>query len=146
MNSSPNSGPEEAKETKIALSEPSFSVIKNEFRNFDVECESSSLVAWCSMPENRISVIDFETKQEFASFDGVQLKPGITFKFGSRMCNIHKDSNTAFQTAYVKEIPNAGLLISLQYSLMGANMGIFGISKKGQVNKIYSFEEVAGGI
>lgn len=45
----------------------------------------------------------------------------------------------------MKEIPNTRLLVSLHHSWnTSANMMIFDISHKGQVRKVYSFEEVQG--
>ena len=35
---------------------------------------SSILLAWSSDKNNRIRIVELETKQEFVSFDGVQLK------------------------------------------------------------------------
>lgn len=47
---------------------------------------------------------------------------------------------------HVTEIPNTKLLVSLHHkSFKSANFELFDISKKGQANKIYSFEEVSGG-
>lgn len=45
-------------------------------------------------------------------------------------------------TPHIKEIPHTKLLISLDY----ASMEIFDISKSKQIRKLYSFEEVLGGI
>lgn len=44
----------------------------------------SQLLAWCSYPNNKISVIDLETKEGYDQFDGVQLN--------------NKDGNLYFKT------------------------------------------------
>lgn len=36
-----------------------------------------TLLAWCSMSDNNISIIDLESKQSYANFEGVQLTLGI---------------------------------------------------------------------
>ena len=47
---------------------------------------------------------------------------------------------------HVKEISNTGLLVSVGYSVSkSANLEVFDVSRKGQVRKIFSFEEVSGG-
>ena len=47
---------------------------------------------------------------------------------------------------HLKEISNTKLLVSIHSDWANAaNMEIFDISKKGQANKIYPFEEVSGG-
>mgnify|MGYP000889969115 FL=1 len=46
---------------------------------------------------------------------------------------------------HVKEIPNTKLLVSLHHNLeKAAGLEIFDISKKDQINKIYSFEVFGG--
>ena len=46
----------------------------------------------------------------------------------------------------VKEIANTGLLVSINHcSSVSANLEVFDVSRKEQVRKIYSFEEVSGG-
>lgn len=48
---------------------------------------------------------------------------------------------------HLKEITNTDLLISVSHSyLKSANMEVFDLSRKEQVNKIYSYEEVQGGL
>ena len=47
---------------------------------------------------------------------------------------------------HVKEIPNTNLLVSLQHSFHNsAKMAVFDISKKDQIQEIYSLGEVSGG-
>lgn len=47
----------------------------------------------------------------------------------------------------MKEITNTGLLVSVEHSWgASANLEVFDVSKKGRVKKVYSFEEVSGGI
>ena len=47
---------------------------------------------------------------------------------------------------HVKEIANTRLLVSMQHvGSKSANLEVFDVSRKGQVRKIYSFEEVSGG-
>ena len=49
-------------------------------------------------------------------------------------------------STHVKEIPNTTLLMSLHHNYEeSAKLEIFDISRKDQINKIYSFEEVRGG-
>ena len=46
----------------------------------------------------------------------------------------------------VKEIANPGLRVSINHcSSVSANLEVFDVSRKEQVRKIYSFEEVSGG-
>ena len=46
----------------------------------------------------------------------------------------------------MKEITNAKLLVSVHHSWnKSASLKVFDVSRKGQVRKIYSFEEVPGG-
>ena len=46
----------------------------------------------------------------------------------------------------MKEITNTGLLVSLHHSYKkSVNLEVFDATRKGQVRKIYSFEEVSGG-
>lgn len=46
----------------------------------------------------------------------------------------------------MKEIPNTNFLVSVQHFwIKSANLEIFDVSRKGQVQKIYSLEEVSGG-
>ena len=48
---------------------------------------------------------------------------------------------------YVKELPNTRYLVSLNHAYSsGANMEIFDLSNGNRVKKIFSFEEVLGGI
>ena len=52
-----------------------------------------------------------------------------------------------YSWTHVKEIPNTELLVSAQHRRdTAANMEIFDVSRRGQANKIYSFEEVKGRI
>ena len=45
----------------------------------------------------------------------------------------------------MKEIANTGFLVSVYHFYdKSANLQVFDISRKGQVRKIYSFEEVTG--
>ena len=37
---------------------------------------SPSLLAWCSYDRNKIDIIDIDTKQSYASFDGVNAGSG----------------------------------------------------------------------
>ena len=47
----------------------------------------------------------------------------------------------------MKEIANTGFLVSVQhYPDWSANLEVFDVSRKGQAKKIYSFEEVSGGL
>ena len=47
---------------------------------------------------------------------------------------------------HVKEIANTGLLVSVHHCYdNSANLEVFDVSRKRQVKKIYSFEEVSGG-
>ena len=34
---------------------------------------SPTLLAWCSYPTNKIDIVDLNTKESYASFDGVKL-------------------------------------------------------------------------
>ena len=48
--------------------------------------------------------------------------------------------------AYLRELPNTGLLVSLNQCVeTSANLEIFDISKPGQPRKVYCFEEIQGG-
>ena len=40
----------------------------------EISPTSPTLLAWSSIQENKISIVDLETKQEFVNFDGIQFK------------------------------------------------------------------------
>ena len=55
---------------------------------------SSTLLAWFSGKNNKIRIVELESKQEYANFDGVKLSnlnDGIfdLIIFGSKMITIH---------------------------------------------------------
>ena len=39
---------------------------------------SQTLLAWCSNKTNKIDIADFNTKQSYASFDGVKISDNST--------------------------------------------------------------------
>ena len=53
----------------------------------EISPTSSTLLAWSSEKNNRIRVVELETKQEFTNFDGVQFK-GLFLKFFSILTHI----------------------------------------------------------
>ncbi len=38
---------------------------------------SPKLLAWCSYEDNKISIVELETKEEYTNFDGAQIESGI---------------------------------------------------------------------
>src|SRR5690348_13908601 len=96
------------------------------------------LLAWCSYDNNMIKIIEVESKQEYATFDGVQLKDNSNFFYTFEISTV--DSWT-----HVKEISNSKLLISVHHAWKkSASMKLFDISRKEQVREIYFLEEVFG--
>ena len=90
--------------------------------------------------------MEVETKREYSSFHGAELKYTGTFSFSNKnsYLNYVKDSHNG--SPHMKEIPNTSLLVSLHHDAgRSANMEIYDIATKGQVNKIYSFEVVSSG-
>ena len=83
--------------------------------------------------------------QNYANFDGVKLSNrGKILSFSNYPSLII--TMIEFSCPHVKEISNTKLLVSLHHNeTMGANLGVFEISKKDRINKIYTFEEVKGG-
>lgn len=115
---------------------------------YSIESSNLNLLAWCSVFNNNISVIDAESKEYYANFAGTQLQHKDSIYF-----NLLYQMNTTYiyqgylGWTHVKEISNTGLLVSLHHSYnKAANMEIYAISQKGKTRKIYSFEEVVGGI
>ena len=97
---------------------------------------------------NKIRLVEIETRQEFANFDGVELsKAGSIFQpfiLDSHLLTIYEDFSS---WTHVKEIANTGLLVSVHHtSRNSANLELFDVSRKGQAKKIYSFEEVFRGL
>mgnify|MGYP000875144563 CR=1 FL=1 len=109
----------------------------------DASVATPRLLVLSPSDSNKISIIDLETKEYYAIFDGAKC-PG-------HHCNsrLFKFNLTAAFTvagwSHVKEIPSTKLLVSLHHSgLKSANMEIFDSSKKERPKKIYSFGEVRG--
>lgn len=94
-----------------------------------------------------ISVADIVTNQMYANFAGVQLKnTNGTNTFQFRSFNLFLTGDRE-QATHVKEITNTGLLVSLNHAFdVSANMQIFDVSKKEKVQKVFSFEEIEGGM
>lgn len=89
-----------------------------------------TLLAWSSSRQNNISIIELETKKQYAYFEGAQLRQKFAIRGG---------------WTHVKEIPNTRLLVSLNHDdEVSASMEVYDISKQDQVQKIYSFEEIRG--
>ena len=94
-----------------------------------------------------ISVADIVTNQMYANFEGVQIKnTNGTNTFQYRSLNLFPTGDCE-QEPHVKEITNTGLLVSLSHAVeASANMQIFDISKKEKARKVFSFEEIEGGM
>ena len=94
---------------------------------------------------NKISIVELESKQEFAHFEGVQLKHASSnfqfLVFDSNLTSIH----AAWSWPHLKGIANTGLLVSVHHCYdRSANLEVFDVSLRGQEKKIFSFEEVVG--
>ena len=103
--------------------------------------------AWCSQWENKISIFELETFQEFSTFDGTFLNKinGILIfsNLALILITISKEYEPGW--AHLKEIPNTELIVSVHHSWdVSANLEVFDVSQKEQVKKIYSFEEIPG--
>lgn len=94
---------------------------------------------------NNINIIEVETKQEYAKFDGVQLKNRDSILDYPSISNCYHISlvEWGYSRTHVKEIPNKRLFVSLHHSRKCANLKIFDISHKMQ-KKIFAAEEVTG--
>ena len=105
------------------------------------------LLAWCSHKNNKINIVELETKQDFANFDGVnsQFSSGsffYAFHFYFNLVTLYEEVD---KYTHVKEIANTGLVSVHHYWDTSSNLEVFDVSRKGQTKKIYSFEEVSGG-
>ena len=72
------------------------------------------------MMNNKISIVELKSKSKFANFNGVQLKErdaGI-FIFNISSCLIPNSQDTRARNSWthVKEIANAGLLVSVNHN------------------------------
>ena len=105
------------------------------------------LLAWTSEVNNKISIVELETKQECANFDGMKLNLKTEGIYSPLISDFHLDHNTLrLQVKSCEEIANTKFLVSIHYSYYNsANLEVFDISQKGQTKKIYSFEEVSRG-
>ena len=112
-----------------------------------IELKTSQLVAWCSNWSNKISLFDLENQENYANFDGVDLRTtyGNYVLIKLFFSKIFKDLSERW--THVMAISSMRLLVSLHHVYgRSANMKIFSISSKGQVKPVYTFEEVLGGI
>ena len=114
---------------------------------FSIESISCNpkLLAWSSYWDNKISIIELETKEEFANFDGVKLNEcGCSF-LRSSLIQIRSQFIKGGSWTHVKEIANRELLVSVHHNeVESANLEVFDVSQKGQTKKVYSHEEVSG--
>lgn len=93
-----------------------------------------------------IDIVEFENNQSYANFDGVKIRNRGKIQIFQIILNLMMIIMIAYSWTHVKEIPNTTLLVSLHHDwLQGANLGIFDISKKDRINRIYSCELVKGG-
>lgn len=116
-----------------------------------VAFKPSKQLAWCFKKSNIISMIELETHQRYANFQGVQLKNvngmhlqsrSLFWSFSYLLVEEYEDDSWA----HLKEIPNTGYLVSLHHcDEISANLAIFDVSQKTNPKKIYSFEEIVGG-
>ena len=108
---------------------------------------SPTLLAWCSYRTSKIDIVDFNTKQSYASFDGVKtIYLSKKFVFVNYLENDASIILLGDSWTHVKEIPNTELVVSLHHNYEeSANMSVFDISKKDQIKEIYSLGEVSGG-
>ena len=89
-----------------------------------------SLLAYCSSYTNKIEVVDFDTQQSYASFEGVKITQQSTFRISNYFEADIAKIFLELSSTYVKEIPNTKLLVSLQHSCSeSANLAVFDISK-----------------
>ena len=108
---------------------------------------SPPLLAWCSYRTNKIDIVDLNTKESYASFDGVQSSNQSKFSFSNYL---EGDIVVIFLVeswTLVKEIPYTKLLVSLHHNYgKSANMTVYDISKKNQIKEIFSLDEISGRI
>ena len=106
------------------------------------------LFAFCSNKTNKVNIIELETKQDYAEFEGTQLSNGNIFVLSRKTVEIYLEYNCKERGSWshVKEIPKTPYLVSLRHSYFeNANMEIFDISNKGEIKKIYSLGQLNGG-
>lgn len=112
----------------------------------EIDHQGSQLLAWCSVYSNNISIINPETKEDHANFQGVQLKDASNHDLNLILRDLIILQGTYGSWTHLKEISNSTLLVSLHHCrLKSANLEIFDTSQKGKVRKVYSNEETIGG-
>ena len=105
---------------------------------------SSTLLAWSS-ELNKISIVELETKQEFANFDGVKLNNSNSICYFFKLPHHGYYLSREWRLVSFERNCNTKLLVSVNRRWMNsANLEVVDVSRKGQARKIYSFEEVSG--
>lgn len=103
-------------------------------------------IAYCNVERNTIKLSNFETNEEYGEFQGVDLP----FRNGTRTLNISRLSNVNCYKdswTHVREISGSKYLISFHHSIgTSANFEIFDLAHPRNIKKLYTFEEVRGGI